>query len=147
MRQIPPLAEGGRGRSHGLSLFCTCDSPLLGDIPSLQLRGSFLNFDGHGFERLVVEVLFGMLDGRPPRDVTGFVSYGLDLACRVGGPEVLIGEKDSYTIRRMRVHGSHSVWLDPDPQNPHLGVFEFQLVVAGIYLEWIEIPSDRLACP
>ena len=106
----------------------------------------FLNFDGHGFERLVAEVLFGVLDGRPPRDVTGFVFYGLDLACRVGGPEVLIGEKDSYAIRRMRVHGSHSVWLDPDPQNPHLGVFEFQLVVRGIYFERIEISADRLAC-
>jgi hypothetical protein len=103
MGQIPSLDEGGRRRSHGLSLFAVRLTAAPGDIPSLQPRGSFLNFDGHGFERLVAEVLFGMLDGRPPRDVTGFVSYGLDLACRVGGPEVLIGEKDSYTIRLMRV--------------------------------------------
>ena len=85
----------------------------------------FLNFDGHCFERLVAEVLFGMLDGRSPRDVTSFVLYGLDLARGVGGPEILIGEKDSDAIRRMRVHGSYSVWLDHDPQNPHLGVFKF----------------------
>ena len=84
-----------------------------------------------------------MLDGRPPGDVTGFVFYRRDLACRVFGPKVLIGEKDGYTIRRMRVHGSHSVWRDPDPQNPHLGVLKFQLVVAGIYLERIEIAGDR----
>ena len=108
---------------------------------------SSLKFDGHRFERLVAEVLFCLLDGRLPNDVTGLVFYRLGLACRVFDPKILIGEEDGCAIGRIRVHGSHSVRLDPDPQNAHLGVLKFQLVVAGIYFEWIEIAADRLVCP
>ena len=47
-----------------------------------------------------------MLDGRPPRYVTSFVFHSLDLACRVGGPEILIGEKDGLAIRRCACMGA-----------------------------------------
>jgi hypothetical protein len=60
-----------------------------------------LKFDGHRFERLVAEVLFRMLDGCSPSDVTSFVFYRLDLASRVFGAKILVGEKDGYAIRRM----------------------------------------------
>src|ERR1700677_2721930 len=44
----------------------------------LAFSTSSLDFDGHCFERPVAEVLFRMLDWRPPSDVPGFVFYRRD---------------------------------------------------------------------
>ena len=58
--------------------------------------------------------------------------------------ELLIGEEDDHTIRSIGVHFGLSVGLDPESQNPHLGILKFQRVVAGIDFERIEFAGDRL---